>query len=170
MNYFDEANSLYKEKEYEKAILLYQKAIENKDNIAASLYNAAICFIKLKEFEEAVPLLKQAIKENGSSKYYFNLAYCYAMLKDNKKSLINFNTAWALDNDDEDSCKAINIIISKLDKITNIKNKISDEKIEILNEDKISLLLVEINYALDVGNEQEFVELTKEYNELLIVK
>jgi tetratricopeptide (TPR) repeat protein len=114
MDYFSEANDLYKTKEYKKAIELYKKAVETEDNQAASLYNAAVCFIKLKEFEKAVPLLKLAIKENGSSKYYFNLAYCYAMLKDNRKALVNFNTAWALNNNDEDCCKAINIIISKL--------------------------------------------------------
>ena len=114
MDYFSEANDLYKTKEYKRAIELYKKAVETKDNEAASLYNSAVCFIKLKEFNKAVPLLKNAIKENGNSKYYFNLAYCFAMLKNNRKALVNFNTAWALNNKDDDCSKAINIIISKL--------------------------------------------------------
>lgn len=114
MDYFSEANDLYKTKEYKRAIELYKKAVETKDNKAASLYNSAVCFIKLKEFGKAVPLLKTAIKENESSKYYFNLAYCFAMLKDNRKALVNFNTAWAINNDDDDCKKAINIIINKL--------------------------------------------------------
>lgn len=114
MDYFSEANDLYKTKEYKRAIEFYKKAVETKDNEAASLYNAAVCFIKLKEFEKAIPLLKLAIKENSISKYYFNLAYCFAMLKDNRKALVNFNTAWALNNNDEDCSKAINIIINKL--------------------------------------------------------
>lgn len=114
MDYFSEANDLYKTKEYKKAIELYQKAVATKDNEAASLYNSAVCFIKLKEFTRAIPLLKMAIKECNSSKYYFNLAYCFAMLKDNRKALVNFNTAWALNNTDEDCSKAINIIINKL--------------------------------------------------------
>lgn len=114
MDYFSEANDLYKTKEYKRAIELYQKAVAAKDNEAASLYNSAVCFIKLKEFTKAIPLLKTAIKRSGASKYYFNLAYCFAMLKDNRKALVNFNTAWALNNDDEDCKKAINIIINKL--------------------------------------------------------
>jgi len=111
MNYFEKANDLYNTQEYKKAISLYQKAAKTKENEAASLYNAAVCFIKLKEYEKAVPLLKSAINQKRESKYFFNLGYCYAMLKDNRKALVYFNTAWSLDNNDIDCEKAINLII-----------------------------------------------------------
>jgi tetratricopeptide (TPR) repeat protein len=111
MNYFEKANDLYNTKDYEKAISMYQKAVQIKDNEAPSLYNAAVCFIKLKQYEKAIPLLKSAIDKRRDSKYFFNLGYCFAMLKDNKKALINFNTAWSIDNDDCDCEKAINLII-----------------------------------------------------------
>jgi len=113
MSYFQEANNLYNTKDYRKAIALYQKAAEYKDNEAAALYNAAVCFIKLQEFEKSVALLKSAINKKMESKYFFNLGYCYTMLKDNKKALIYFNTAWSLDNTDKDCEKAINLIIKK---------------------------------------------------------
>jgi len=113
MSYFQEANNLYNTKDYRKAITLYQKAAESKDNEAAALYNAAVCFIKLREFEKSVALLKSAIDKKIESKYFFNLGYCYTMLKDNRKGLIYFNTAWALDNNDNDCEKAINLIIQK---------------------------------------------------------
>ena len=90
---------------------MYQRSIELKENEAASLYNAAVCFIKLKEYERAVSLLKNAINLKLESKYFFNLGYCYSILKDNKKALVYFNTAWALDNNDNDCEKAINLII-----------------------------------------------------------
>ncbi|MBM7870003.1 tetratricopeptide (TPR) repeat protein [Clostridium pascui] len=113
MNYFQEANDYYNLKEYKKAISLYQKSILVKENEAASLYNSAVCFIKLKDYNNAIPLLKSAVNLKRDSKYFFNLGYCYAMLKDNKKALIYFNTAWALDNEDKDCEKAINIIMKK---------------------------------------------------------
>lgn len=116
MNYFDEANSLYNKKQYKKAIDIYKKAIEIKDNKTASLYNTAVCFIKLKDYEKAIPLLMLALMEKQDSRYYFNLGYCYAMMKDSRKALIYFNTAWALDNTDLDCEKAINIIIEKYKK------------------------------------------------------
>lgn len=114
MSYFDLANNLYNNEEYEKAINAYKKAIEFKENKPASLYNTAVCFIKLNNYEKAIPILKSAIKEKEDSRYFFNLGYCYAMLKDAKKALIYFNTAWALNNEDYDCEKAINLIINTL--------------------------------------------------------
>jgi tetratricopeptide (TPR) repeat protein len=111
MSYFQEANNLYNTREYRKAITLYQKAAESKDNEAAALYNAAVCFIKLAEYEKSVSLLKCAISKRMESKYFFNLGYCYTMLKDSRKALIYFNKAWSLDNNDKDCEKAINLII-----------------------------------------------------------
>lgn len=116
MNYFEKANDYYNLKDYKRAISLYQRSIEAKENEAASLYNSAVCFIKLKEYNEAISLLKSAIALKSESKYFFNLGYCYAMLKDNKKALIYFNTAWSLDNDDKDCEKAINLIINSYKK------------------------------------------------------
>lgn len=116
MNYFEKANDLYNTRDYKSAIIMYQKAAMYKDNEAASLYNAAVCFIKLKNYDKAIPLLKSAIIKKREGKYFFNLGYCYAMLKNNKKALIYFNTAWSLDNNDGDCEKAINIIIKNYSK------------------------------------------------------
>lgn len=113
MSYFKKANELYSLKDYRTAIELYKKAAALKDNEAASTYNAAVCFIKLKEYNKAIPLLKTAIMSKPDSKYFFNLAYCYSMLKNDKKALIYFNMAWALDNEDRDCEKAINLILKK---------------------------------------------------------
>jgi tetratricopeptide (TPR) repeat protein len=111
MSYFQKANDLYNTQDYKRAIVLYQKAVETKDNEAASLYNSAVCFIKLKQYEKAIPLLRSALLQKRESKYFFNLGYCYAMLKNNKKALVYFNTAWSIDNNDKDCEKAINLII-----------------------------------------------------------
>lgn len=116
MSYFQKANDLYNTQDYRRAIALYQKAIQTKDNESASLYNAAVCFIKLKQYERALPLLRSAITKKRDSKYFFNLGYCYAMLKDNKKALIYFNTSWSLDNNDKDCEKAINLIVQSYNK------------------------------------------------------
>lgn len=116
MNYFQRANEYYNIKDYKKAIELYEKAIQIKENESASYYNSAVCFIKLKEYEEAIPLLKRAILLKMDSKYFFNLGYCYAMLKDTKKALIYFNTSWSLDNSDKDCETAINLIVQNYKK------------------------------------------------------
>lgn len=116
MDYFNKGNCYYSNKDYRNAILMYIKAVEQKDNEASSKYNAAVCFIKLKEYENSISLLKSAIKLNPQSKYYYNLAYCYLMLKNTQKALMYFNKAWSIDNNDNDCEKAINSILSKLRK------------------------------------------------------
>ncbi|WP_373899069.1 tetratricopeptide repeat protein [Haloimpatiens sp. FM7315] len=113
MNYFEKGNELYKSKEFKKAIDMYKKSAEEKLNEASALYNAAVCFMKLKEYEKALPYLKNAIEKDPQSKYFFNLGYCYSMLDNSKKALIYFNRAWSLNHDDKDCEKAINIIINQ---------------------------------------------------------
>ncbi|ADL51699.1 tetratricopeptide repeat protein [Clostridium cellulovorans] len=116
MNYFNMGNEYYNKNDYARAINLYRKSIENKENEAPSLYNSAVCHIKLMNFMAAIPLLKCALKIKKDSRYYFNLAYCYSQLKDDKKALLYFNTAWALDPFDADCEKAINLIIERIKK------------------------------------------------------
>ncbi|MBU5453965.1 tetratricopeptide repeat protein [Caproiciproducens sp. MSJ-32] len=113
MNNFIEGNNFYNNKEYEKAIASYKRAIENGESTTCANYNLGVCYIKLKEYDRAIPYFKKAISMQKESKYFFNLAYCYAMKNEIKKALINFNVAWALDNTDEDCKKAIEIIAKK---------------------------------------------------------
>lgn len=114
MNYFEMANEQYMSKNYERAIDLYHKAASMVENEASCLYNSAVCHIKLYRFNEAIPLLKDALAKKKDSKYYFNLGYCFNMLEDYKKALIYFNRAWSLDNEDEDCKEAVDFMLLKL--------------------------------------------------------
>lgn len=113
MNYFDLANEQYLNKNYEKAIVLYHKAVLAKENEASALYNCAVCNIKLNKYNEAILLLKDALSKKSDSKYFFNLGYCFNMVGDYKRALIYFNRAWSLNNSDDDCRKAINYILSR---------------------------------------------------------
>lgn len=116
MNYFHKANELYNLKDYKNAIEMYQKSCQSYEAEPVCLYNSAVCFIKLQEYIKAIPLLKAAIKLKKQSIYFFNLGYCYAMIKDYKKALIYFNVAWSLDATDKDCERAINLIVKSLKK------------------------------------------------------
>ncbi len=89
-------------------------AVSKKENEACSYYNAGVCFIKLKDYDNAITMIQNALSLQKDSKYYFNLGYCYAMKEDSNKALVNFNMAWALNNDDDDCEKAIKLITSKI--------------------------------------------------------
>lgn len=114
MSFFSDGNKLYNSKEYSKAIEFYKKAIEHNDNIACSHYNTGVCYIKLKDYDNAITSLQLALSFQRDSKYYFNLGYCYAMKENTNKALINFNIAWSLNNDDTDCEKAIKLITQKI--------------------------------------------------------
>ena len=117
MSYFNEGNKYYNNKDYSKAIENYIESIEAGENESCAYYNAGVCYIKLKDFNSAIDMLKKALDIQKESKYYFNLAYCYAMLENINKALIYFNRAWALDASDKDCEKAINLLISKNKKV-----------------------------------------------------
>ena len=106
MNFFSEGNKLYNSQDYLRAIDCYKRAVAKKENEACSYYNAGVCFIKLKDYDNAITMIQNALSLQKDSKYYFNLGYCYA--------LVNFNMAWALNNDDDDCEKAIKLITSKI--------------------------------------------------------
>lgn len=116
MNYFNEGNKLYNVQNYLRAIDCYKKSAIQKQNEACSYYNAGVCFIKLKEFDKAIIMLKNAISIQRESKYYFNLGYCYTMKNKLDRALQFFNVAWAINNNDIDCEKAITLLISKLPK------------------------------------------------------
>lgn len=119
MNYFEKGNEFYKNKDYKNAISMYKNSARLNINTASCLYNEAVCFIKMKKYDKAITLLKLAIKIKEDSKYYFNLGYCYSMQNENKKALVCFNTAWALNHEDSECEKAINLIINSYIKSIN---------------------------------------------------
>lgn len=51
--------------------------------------------------------------------------------------------------------------------LTNVSKAKPITKIKLSKQEKLSVLLAMINYSLDAGNKEEFMELTKEYNELI---
>lgn len=116
-SFFKEANEKYSAKEYEEAIKLYEKSIENKFNEANSWFNMSVCFLKLGEYEKSKTSVKKALKLRLDAKYLFNLAYCYMKENDYKNALLYFNYSWALNNDDLECEKAINSLLKTLKNI-----------------------------------------------------
>lgn len=116
MDFFNEGNKLYNNQNYEKAIDYYKKSVKKNENEACSYYNAGVCFIKLKDYDNAILMLTKAISIQRDSKYFFNIGYCYAMKDQCDKALVNFNIAWALNNDDYDCEKAISLITNRIGK------------------------------------------------------
>ena len=114
MSYFNDGNKYYNNKDYSKALENYIESIDIGENESCAYYNAGVCYIKLKDFNSAIDMLKKALYIQKESKYYFNLGYCYSMKNHLDKALRLFNMAWSIDPDDEECEKAVNLIISRL--------------------------------------------------------
>lgn len=76
------------------------------------MHNIALCRIKLKQYNKAIPLLRIAVAKKPTGNYFFNLAYAYVMIKNYKKALIYFNTAWSLSPENKGCEVMINYILN----------------------------------------------------------
>ncbi len=126
-NTFDYANKLYNDKKYKEAIIFYKRNIkhllnENIDyyykgdntNLNQDYYNIGVCYIKLKDYDEALKNFKLALNYYKDSRYYFNIGYVYAIKENVKKAYIYFNLAWSLKHDDDDCEKALKMLEKKM--------------------------------------------------------
>jgi len=113
IGYFKKANEYYSKQDYKRAIAIYSKAVKNNDNEIAAMHNIALCHIKQKKYNKAIPLLKITAAKNPTGNYFFNLAYAYVMVKNFKKALIYFNKAWSLSPSNKHCEVMINYILRK---------------------------------------------------------
>lgn len=111
IDFFNEGTNYYTNKNYKKALEAYEKALSMDLNQPSSLYNCAVCHIKLRNYQDAIRYLKKAAILKNDSKYFFNIGYCYAMLNVSSKALYYFNLSWCLNSGDSDCEKAIKLIL-----------------------------------------------------------
>lgn len=95
LNGFDaligQANSVYKQKNYSKAIHLYTQAIlsaNNKDNRSTALFNLANTYYLIGDYSQSILLYRDALKYNPSHKHsLINIEYAIAIDKKVKREL-----------------------------------------------------------------------------------
>lgn len=88
---------------YEEAIRWYEKEKENK---AFALYRMAKCFLKLKNADKAIPLLKQAVSEYKHIQAAIDLGTlylvgAYGVPKDSIRAMDFYHEAFILKNPDD---------------------------------------------------------------------
>lgn len=117
---FELANECYKNKNYNVALELYEQCIrisDNKDVSTISMYNMATTYIKLKDFDNAISHFKKVIKVKdyyNAAAAFFNLGYCYTMTEEYYLAYKSFKKSRELNQSDEDTTKAMNLIKDKL--------------------------------------------------------
>jgi tetratricopeptide (TPR) repeat protein len=162
-NYFDLA---YEEKNIDKKILLYTKAIELENKDAMAFYNRGLAFGKKGEFEKAISDYSKAIElDNKDVDAYINRGNAYQDKGEFEKAISDYNKAIELDNKDVDAY--INRGNAYQDK-GEFEKAISDynKAIELDNKDAMAYLNLKELYittheyesALKVTYSHEFIE------------
>jgi tetratricopeptide (TPR) repeat protein len=90
------AAQYYSNKEYDKAIIYYQKLFD-KTKSAAYYVRLLNCFIELEEFKNGEKLIKRLIKKNSYQlEFYSDLGNLYKISNQNQKSKIAYDKALKL--------------------------------------------------------------------------
>ena len=164
MDNFERGNKLFKCEDYIAAIEEYKRCQDDYNKVAC-LYNIGTCYIKLKQWEDAILYIKKAIRLKEKSEYYFNLGYCYAMMKQNQKSIKYFQKSLELNPYDEDAEKAIRQLGGEVGYTTGLNIEDDEVNINLITiDEKLSMLMLKINKSLDNRDETQFSELVNEYN------
>lgn len=109
MNFKNEGNILFKNKEYKKSIQKYNEAIKLIDDNEIFYSNRAACYQSLNQLDKAIKDCNKAIKLNSSFiKAYIRLGSIYLIKGDRSKSLSNYEKVLTLDSDNQTAKEALN--------------------------------------------------------------
>ena len=90
----EDANELYSQGEYGKAIVAYSREIADKPDESYSYYMRGICYTAVRKFALAVADLTKAINlDSSNNDYYYQRASAYCELKQFRKALADMNQA-----------------------------------------------------------------------------
>lgn len=87
-SYYNQAIELSQQKKYESAILLFDKAIEKKDNFRPALINRAYCKAEIGDYEEAIKDYETVIQFDPDNTFALcEIGYNWSTLKNHEKAI-----------------------------------------------------------------------------------
>ncbi|MDK2772929.1 MAG: tetratricopeptide repeat protein [Flavobacterium sp.] len=93
-SYYNQAIELSQQKKYENAILLFDKAIEKKDNFRPALINRAYCKAEIGDYKEAIKDYEKVIQFDSDNTFALcEIGYNWSNLKNHQKAIDFYNKA-----------------------------------------------------------------------------
>ena len=137
--YYNIANTLYKLKDYTKAIEYY-KLIKDNNLTAKKLYNIGNAYLMQKNYKKAVIFYKDALKFDNNSKFKENLDYAIKNMKALENIKLNrrksSTTQAELDNfDDENVSKNMQEAKYKPEDKFNVLDKLDTKISDLISND-----------------------------------
>lgn len=135
LNYKDQGNQLFHDKDYGSAVYMYSKAINNDPENATFYSNRSAAFTSLGFPGPALEDANKAIQiKPDYIKAYTRKAHCYFDLEEYMKSYESYEEALAIDPKNQDAAEGIETIINE---ILNLSKKVSIELIKPIDEPDI---------------------------------
>jgi tetratricopeptide (TPR) repeat protein len=93
-NYCDQGKSYYKQKDYDKAVVQFTKAIEFKPHYAHAYYHRGLVYYDQKEYSKAIADYNKALEINPKLfQTYHNRGNTYYNQKEHDKAIADYNKA-----------------------------------------------------------------------------
>jgi tetratricopeptide (TPR) repeat protein len=130
------ANELFKNNQYDNAIIIYNDLINNNYKTDIMNSNIAACYLKQKNFMKSLEYSLISVELNMTNPVFWGrVGYSYKGLKMYKESLKAFKIAYSLENK-KIYLNEIDFIINKIDNkinMTNVFNLLLNDK-ELFNK------------------------------------
>jgi tetratricopeptide (TPR) repeat protein len=98
IDWYNSGNFLYEDKQYQEAIVAYNKAIEINPKYASALYNKGTILHRLRKYEEAIKVYDEAIKiDPNSSLVWYNKGNALDELKQYQEAIKVYDEAIKID-------------------------------------------------------------------------
>ena len=144
------ANSAYKNKEYEKAVIEFEKIINSKKT-PQSYYNLANAYYKSGKFELALKNYKRVVTKSNKLKYktFYNIANCYYKLKNYNQAYNFYNLAKSIKTTKKVE-KNLQIVQKYIDTnstkkdFANIGGIVNSTEKRVIDSFKLKTLMIEI--------------------------
>lgn len=168
---FKEATVYFEEKDYRKAIELFEAAREKSNLFSGSLGNElshyeAEAYMDLEEYEKAIKIYNRFIAENPKEiMNYILKGYCYSKAKNYEKAVITYETGYEKTKDGDFILKLCNMYITtkKFDKAMELieenKNKKDKEMVKNLLFSEIVIYEKQQDYSTAYEKAKAFVEI-----------
>lgn len=150
---FNKASKLFQEGKYQESIKLFEEIIEKIPDYAEAHYNLALCYVRINDFDNAIPHLEKAVElKPDMITAYDILGEAYRNKKEFNKMVDIFNKAVELDPNNPDYYTNLGIAYCSLRK--------NDEAVDVLNkavqlDDSLSLAYYLLGVAYNAKGDAE---------------
>lgn len=121
----NKANRFYKNKEYERSLDIYKKALENDSKNEKIKFNMANTFYKMEKYDDAISIYQSLKDKKIISKSHYNTANSYVMKNDLENAIKYYRKAIMEDPSNEDAKYNLEIILKRKNSASSSSNSSS---------------------------------------------